>query len=204
MSSWSAGASAGLLEKQGSACPGQTCGVAQCSWSWAHDSKAMLSASSLRDSYMNDDRYRSPKLAKIACSHRRRTSEMRAISSHTDTTRPQDDGFLMTQAEAAYDDELAPVLGPPGDSDGGDRGRTRRYPDLKVKGKTGVVISSPADAELELEQQGSVRSLARLTSSPSSNAICFAMPAASSLVTWKTSSRRLTSSTPGTKPAPRP
>jgi len=69
----------------------------------------------------------------------------------------------MTQAETAYDDELAPVLGPPGDSDGGDGGRTRRYPDLKVKGKTGVVISSPADAdaELELEQRGSVRSLAR-------------------------------------------
>jgi hypothetical protein len=34
----------------------------------------------------------------------------------------------MTQA--AYDDELAPVLGPPGDPDGGDGRRARRYPDL--------------------------------------------------------------------------
>jgi len=187
--------------KQGSAWPGQACGVTQYSWSWleghafslvleglVHERRQVPLAEAREDSLQPQTKNK---------------RNERAISSHTDTTRPQDDGFLMTQAEAAYDDELAPVLGPPGDSDGGDRGRTRRYPDLKVKGKTGVVISSPADAELELEQQGSVRSLARLTSSPSSNAICFAMPAASSLETWKTSSRRLTSSTPGTKPATR-
>lgn len=113
----------------------------------------------------------------------------------------------MTQA--AYDDELAPVLGPPGDSDGGDRGRTGRYPDLYLKGRRGYVVGASADAERELQRRADrdrrVSTLARsLTSSPSSRAICFAMPAASSLETWKTSSRRLTSRTPGTKPAPRP
>ena len=66
----------------------------------------------------------------------------------------------MTQAEAAYDDELAPVLGPPRDSDGGDGGRTRRYPDLYLNERPGYVVSPSADAEWELEQSGSVRSLA--------------------------------------------
>ena len=67
----------------------------------AHGSKAMLSASSLSDSYMNDDRYRSPKLAKIACSHpqRRRTSELRDSRPFRDTTHPHDDWFLITQRQ---------------------------------------------------------------------------------------------------------
>jgi len=57
------------------------------------------------------------------------------------------DHIALWRRQGAYDDELAPVLGPPGDPDGGGGGRARRYPDLKE-------VRPSAGAELGAELIG--------------------------------------------------
>lgn len=118
-SSWSAGATAGLLQhtsprtNRWNQKPSQ-----DSSWLDGHALSFVL------EGLVHERRQVSLAVA--------REDHLRGTTNKSDLQRWawQNGEHMPLMTPASYDDELAPVLGPPGDPDGGDGRRARRDPDL--------------------------------------------------------------------------